>query len=362
MNVDALSQSLDPTYIKGAGTDASPLLIYQSGRTAIYRFRDVGFKVVLEEPNHPSPDERNLKFLHEQYVSSLLPPSCRRREVIDITNFNWQPSLNFKWASGLTIDEWLQRAQSGPQWNLNVRVMAAMAVAKTLSDFHKGGVAYNNLTPDNVVLSPFEGEYVATFIDLSDSVIYRGDRGVNCYPESKINQLKAADLRSLGVVLNQIFGRGDIRAGLEVVSNELVLGHDEEDISRKKQASRPVFEEGLPLYLVSLISALLVTSLSPGMCYKSAQDVFLDLKVMMEDRSGCLSKNDLGEADIKNLLYSQENMFYGRQAQVSVLMQLLQSTTEGNRPRMALITGSPGTGCVPCLSASLPLPAAPFTH
>ena len=45
-----------------------------------------------------------------------------------------------------------------------------MAIAKTLSDFHKGGVAYNSFTPDNIVLSPFEGgDYVATLIDLSNA-------------------------------------------------------------------------------------------------------------------------------------------------------------------------------------------------
>ena len=326
-----------------ARSDDSPQLIYQSDRTAIYRLRDAGFKVIIE-PN-PS-DERHLKLLHEQHVSNLLPASCRRREVADITSFDRRPSLKFKWVIGITLKEWLQKVRSDPHVKLNVRVRAAMAVAKTLSDFHQGGVVYNGLTPDNVVLSPFEDEYVATFIDLSDVIIYRDGGEVNCRPESEIKQLKAADLRSLGVVFNQILGGGAIRAG-DGTGNEKVLGHDEEDISRKKRASQPSFEE-LPLYFVSLVSALLETSMSPGMCYESAQDVFLDIKAMAEDTSGHLSKSNLDETDIKNLLYSQENMFYGRKAQMAVLMNLLQSSAaiDNQHPLMATIIGSPGTGCV----------------
>ena len=132
----------------------TPQLVHQSSgtassRTAIYRLPDdTGLKVIVEDPNL-SEEQILLKILHEQDISNFLPPSCRKRQVIDVTSFDRRPALSFKWANGITLKEWLQKIQVGFQVDSSVRLRAAMAIAKTLSDFHSGGVVYNLLKPEN---------------------------------------------------------------------------------------------------------------------------------------------------------------------------------------------------------------------
>ena len=95
----------------------------------------------------------------------------------------------------------------------------------------------------------------------------------------------------------------------------------------------------------SLISALIDTSTASEVCYESAKDVFLDLKIMAENANGCLSKSKLDESTAKSRLRLQGDIFYGRQVQMSMLLHLFQSSVVlGNQPLMATISGYPGTG------------------
>lgn len=251
-----------------------------------------------------------------------------------MTSFNKRPALSFKWASGITLKEWLQKVQIGAHVDLNVRLRAAMAISKTLSDFHDGGVVYNSLTPENIVLSPFEGEgYVATLIDLSNAIIYRPS-GANVDAEFE-KEMKEVDMKSLGLVLNQLF-RGE-----ESANDDDSVEHVPEDTTqfRRKRGKQQTMGEGLPLYLGSLISALL-----DSLGYKSAKDVYLDLKNMVENTSGCLTKSKLDESTTKGRLRLPEGVFYGRTVQMSMLMHLFQVQQLGNQPLMATISGYPGTG------------------
>eukprot|EP00804_Cyclotella_cryptica_P005744 CCRYP_000079-RE/>CCRYP_000079-RE protein AED:0.10 eAED:0.10 QI:211/1/0.88/1/0.5/0.33/9/0/1307 len=254
--------------------------------------------------------------------------------------------------------------------DLNVRLRAAMAIAKTLSDFHDAGVVINNLTTENVVLDTFEGDYVATFIDLSEAAIFRNDAPDNQGGQKSVDdmaafekQIKQEDLRSLGTVLNQLFrGFQDDSASQSVVrDNTDVFACDRtdtpsktegEDVRRKR--SKPTnASEGLPIYLGSLISTLLLTgretenpnSPASAVNYESAKDVYLDLKTMLENKSRCFRKTDLDECMVESRLKLNTDLFYGRRVQISMLMHLLNSVfMRGNQPSIATISGHPGTG------------------
>ena len=190
-------------------------------------------------------------------------------------------------------------------------------------------------------MAPVEVEYVATFIDLSSALIYRDDSKTDADPIFE-KQLKEVDLRSLGLVLNQFF-RGEERATIEISRRGSRNGHGFEDIQgdtddcRRKRGKQHTFGDGLPLYLGTLISALLETT--NELSYESVKDVFLDLKIMAEDANDCLSKSQMDESTLKSRL-RLGSIFYGRQVQMSMLLHLFQSSVVlGNQPLMATISG-----------------------
>jgi hypothetical protein len=246
-----------------------------------------------------------------------------------------------------------------------VRLRVAMAIAKTLADFHDAGVAYNNLTPENVVLDTFEGDYVATFIDLSEATIFSNGTLLNQVGQVSIEdgaafekQMKQGDLMRLGAVLNQLFrGCEDDNTSTSVDSystQTLAFGgadtprySGEEDVRRKrnKQANRT---DGLPTYLGSLISTLLLTGAETNSLntpvstvhYESAKDVYLDLKTMLENKNQCYCKTDLDEWMLESRLKLDTDLFYGRQVEMSILMRLLHNVFMlGNHPSIATISG-----------------------
>ena len=343
LSLNSLELGESPSRSGGSvgATSTSPhsQLVHRSAGTAIYRQYHIGFKVLLD------PDAASERLLNEHTVSNFLPPSCRKRQVIDVTSFDRQPALRFDWASGVTLREWLRNARSGSQVDLSVRLKAAMAIAKTLSDFHGGGVVYNRLAPENVVLEPFEGEYAATFIDLSGARIYRKDNTVECDPVVQ-KQATEGDLRHLGLVLYYIF-QGEERA----LDEDTTPGHiDPEDVpyrDRRKRGKPLAVAEGLPLYLGTLIAALVETSTPSAACYESAKEVFLDLKTMAQDAHGGCHKIKLDASALKSRLRVEGGAFYGRKVELSMLLHLFQTgVVLGTRPLMAIVSGSPGTGYV----------------
>jgi hypothetical protein len=360
-----------------------------------------------------------LRLLHEQNISKFLPPSTRKRVVEYVKTFNGQPALYFKWSQGVTLKEWMVKVQnrggmgssmggshphgggtmygggghhyqqgglfqSSGYVDLNVRLRAAMAIVKTLSSFHDGGIVYNSLSPENIVLDTYEGDYVATLIDLSDALAYKdhsclgsglgggGDAGEGSNNNNNTTttggddaefekKMKEVDMKCLGIVLNQLF-RGDHSANNATDSGVASSSHsfDEETYgadSRRKRGKQTSPGEGLPLYLNSLISALLSigddscesgslttsSSLTAGGTYENAKDVYLDLKTLAENPKVCLRKSELDESTIDSRLRVQHDAFYGRQVQMSMLLHLFQSVTMvGNQPLMATISGYPG--------------------
>lgn len=123
-----------------------------------------------------------------------------------------------------------------------------------------------------------------------------------------------------------------------------------DSINRSKRRMHGSSGEGLPLYLSSLISALLDTTspVSTGtLRYESARDVYLDLRTVAEDASGKMLARTVEDegALARGKLNLRGDMFYGRQVQMSMLLHLFQSSVAlGSQPLMATVSGYPGTG------------------
>jgi hypothetical protein len=339
-----------------------------SNCTSIYRSHDTGIKVIDQNPSTSSNVQQTMqKLLHEETVSKLLLPQCNNhRQVIGVSSFNDSPALYFKWENGITCEEWLDKVQQiHPQGvEFNVRLRAAMAIAKTLSQFHQCSVAYNSLSPKNIVLTPSEGDYVAKFIDLSDSVI--------CNDEQTFKEMTAVDLTTLGSIFDRLFqtdgGGGSADAGgdggggggeltsLRRVSANSDMEREVSDNNRnvKKRGKQRTPGEGLPLYLGAMISTLLMSGDdydASQLRYESANDVYEDLKALVTQNISHRRNSSFKEAHfdheviIHNRLKLPKDLFYGRQVQMSMILHLLQSSTNlGNQPLMALIAGYPGTG------------------
>ncbi|KAL7470461.1 hypothetical protein ACHAXS_010701 [Conticribra weissflogii] len=338
----------------------TPVIVHRSANTTIYRHRDKGIKVVsgslssTDREMSTLSQERNMKRMqHEQTISQRLPPSCHKRHVLGMTVFQGQTALVFKWANGITLKEWIQKMRIHSHADLNVRLNAAFAIVATLRQFHDNGIVHNRLTADNIVLNSSGGNYDATFIDLQEALDINdvgsgadggaGFNGSDPVDLIVVKKKKRMDLLSLGVVLNQLLQR-DIEVTGKVTARRS-LEDNLDDRNERKRGKQQTPGEGLPLYLSSLISTLL---LSPSEnenteCYENVQDVFNDLKVLIESKQGNLKRYSLDETESRLKLDS--NKFYGRQVQMSMLMHLFQSVVVlGDQPIIAMIAGCPGTG------------------
>jgi hypothetical protein len=226
-------------------------------------------------------------------------------------------------------------------------------------------VAYNALAPKNIVLMPFEGDYVAKFIDLSDAVV--------CNDVQTYKDMTAVDLKSFGRLLDQLFQMegggeggersspssaldgGDDYVGIAYSRRVSVNSEDEGEVAaRSKRGRQRTPGEGLPLYLGAMISTLLISgdddNNSSQLRYESSNDVYEDLKSMLSQnvnnrRSSKEIETNHDDAGLNRRLKIPTDLFYGRQVQMSMIMHLLQSSTMiGDQPLMALIAGYAGTG------------------
>lgn len=372
--------------------EGEPQLVYQSNNTAIYRVHDKGIKVIVS----PNPSEEQiLQLVHELNISKFLPAGARKRRVLDVKGFKGDPAIYFQWTRGKTIAEWMRKARRRRETDVDmtVRLRAAIAIVETLHEFHDGGVVYNNLTPKNVVLDTFEGSYVATFIDLSDAIIY--------YNRDQGFAAKAAetDLRCLGALLAELFCGDDANGISEqqkaIAASVLAGGREEKSSSStqhyalgagsladdyatdeerkeepctrskrgKMQQSSQQLGEGLPMYLNTLISTLLLPELEEGVGgvaaaagaavgasafqirYTSAKDVLLDLRVVEKNPSVYLKPLVMDEHLARGRLQLPGDCFYGRQSEKAMLLHALSSIMMlGGQPMLCAISGSPGTG------------------
>jgi len=355
----------------GIGTDNNNFdqsgfgtIVHQGHKSIIHRNQDDRGVKVLVDKNRPI-DEQFHRLSHELAVSQHLPFSCHKREVINVICRNGKPAMTFQWAHGKTLDKWVGNVQNRhEEVDFIVRLRAAMAIAKTVADFHQGGVAMNGIAMDNIVLDSQEGEYVATFIGLSGAVILRG------LEKDFQEKMRALDLKDLGIILNTLFAGGEnqsneyhsIDSGTRRLSAASFSGHEEDlwgyqsRAKRGKSLTNSTSSIGngspLPLLLSSLISALLRsesrTANESGsgtqICYDNAEDAYLDLKAMLSTPDKLLKKCVWDEAAYRSQLQIQSN-FYGRQVQMTLLMHVYNSALViGGQPVMAIVSGYPGAG------------------
>lgn len=164
-----------------------PILIHSGQQVAIYRLGECkGYKVIVD----PDPtEEQVLCLLAEEEVSRFLPPRCAQRNVIQVKSFQGNPSIEFQWANGVTLEEWLKGGSRG----LKEKLRIAIAITKTLSYFHEGCVVHNCLSFDHIILDVCDELCCASLISLSRAVI------ISELPLDDAETGIRTDLRSLGV-------------------------------------------------------------------------------------------------------------------------------------------------------------------
>lgn len=317
---------------------AQPILVYQSTTTAVYRLVDIGIKVLLVE--HPT-EQHILRLVHEQNVSNYMPPTCQKRQVIDVKGFNGDPAIHFTWVNGNTLTEWLRTDRRGADINIAVRLHAAIAIVKTLVDFHKAGVVYNNLSPDNIILDTFDGSYIATFIDLSKAIIL-SDNNSNARSTGKSVEM---DLKALGQILNAIFDRQYSDSFSFARDDNSTSTEGDEHSYKRKRNKRQAQVDGLPTCLNALISTLKEEGDETSEKYGNAQDVLSDLQVIAMNPQKYLKALKVDDFTLHNRLNAPVGAFYGRQSEVSALYRAFDAVTKHQgQPMVVSISGSPGTG------------------
>lgn len=337
----------DATDTATAG-ESTPQLVYQSNSTAIYRLKDKGIKVLVA--TNPS-EEQILQLVHEHNISKFLNPTCRKRHVLDVKGFKGDPAIYFQWTRGKTLAEWLQKAKRRDM-NMNVRLRAAIAIVEALFEFHDGGVVYNNLSHNNIVLDTFEGSYVATLIDLSEAIIYYSK------DEEFAMKVGETDLKCLGSILSELFcyGGDTDPAGDEDQSSWIQHGatggeteeERKEEPSTRKRGRQLEGGEGLPMYMGTLISTLLLSGENNNAAtsqtrYESASDVLLDLRVVEKNPLIFLKPLILDDFLVRGRLQLPSDAFYGRQSELSMLLHALSSVMMlGGQPMLCAISGAPG--------------------
>jgi len=386
--VDALSIGTRHDYSPGVPTLT---LAYQSSTTQIYRQgKEGGIKVILAGAGHcPNPDpsavtrEESISRLEiERRISNHLPQSLSQRKITKLDAFNGNPAVFFEWVDGITLSKWLEQ---GPVFDLNHRLRTAIAITRTLAEYHAVGVAHNRLSTSNIILDISDRHCIATLIDLSKGVISH-DGGLKD---------KRADLKDLGRVFCELFrenGSGDYEDTKHVLvedhssvedyeclptpskrrgkqkdavdvffrenggeryedTTHVLVEDDEHSPSRskkrgKKRGKQKDAVDDLPLYLSSLIPALMSACNDdcevPGERYEDIKHVLADLNAAAKKYGIYFRPYD--EATSQNRLHLQRGAFYGRQSELAVLMHSLNSVMILGQPVMTAVSGHGGMG------------------
>ena len=230
-------------------------LVHSKRGTNIYRHGKFGYKVLMCDddaalsataavaaavPKTASPvvisEEQILRLVREQTISRYLPNGCKKRRVVDVKGFKGNPSLYFEWVEGVSLKEWMAKTNNhGDEDNdgntdeigskypphqagidfMKERLKVAIAITKTLQEFHYGGVAYNFLTLEHIILqwtsskdndndddkNNEEGECVASLINLSKATVFAE------VTTEEATQAIRKDLNSLGLILGALFSK-----------------------------------------------------------------------------------------------------------------------------------------------------------
>lgn len=327
--------------------EVRPHLVHKSDSTEIYRIKDIGIKVLVGEI---SLEEQKKRLGHEHNITNFLSSSSRQRKVIEKKDYDGRPALWFKWEEGVTLRSWLQK----PGVDLTSRVRAAIAIAKNLSEFHDGGVFYNNLSIDDIVLNTVEGVDIATFVDLSKSGF------IDMRPKADkeyTDMLRRTDLKMMGHVFRAIFHGHDPSFqdydDKEIVLKDILHENDTRDHHHKKRGKPsspgdflPNSQSCLPIYIHSLVSLLISPGSKSCIGYSNAKDVWLDLTSFSEKPNRNIkwveTEQSIGDGKLK---LGGDMMFYGRQVQLSMIHHFFESVIRNDAcPLMSVISGCPGAG------------------
>ena len=325
----------------------------------------MGIKVLVD-PNRS--EDQILQLQHEEQVSRLLLDGCRCRRVVDVRSFRGDPAVHFVWAEGSSLAEWLrdvrntERAERpGNDHVVKVRLKVATAIVETLVQFHNNGVVYNNLLQSNIVLEEVDGSYVATFVDLSEALVFH-------QKDKEFARLAGEiDLKYLGAVLHELFCTNEISSDTNDEEEEKKKGEAQStgesaeegkgnieggtDEQRKRGRQQPVGAgDGLPMYLGTVISTLLLTkedgAATPCQSfYETASDVLNDLREAERYPGVYLRPPVVDDSLARSRLELPADPFWGRRTELSMLLQAFDSATKsGGRSIMVSISGGPGTG------------------
>lgn len=355
----------------GGGGEEPIQLIHSKRGTNIYRHGNVGYKVLMcpEEDVHRPPEktaaaaatvvseEQILKFVREQTISRYLPHGCNKRRVVDVKGFKGNPSLYFEWVEGDSLKQWMNEQQvlgyasgggvAGTQDLMAQRLKVAMSITKSLDEFHFGGVAYNFLTLDHILLqwmgNDNDGQFcIASLINLSRAVVFAE------VSEQDAKEAIRKDLSDLGLIFCALFS-GDSDASLDVerrLSDDILLDLDEANTDRQppatKRGRQRTLGDGLPTYLSSMIYAMMGDeNADASELYDNVSDVLKDLQVVAKNPRLCLVPNV--KAEVRESLVLPKT-FYGRCNEVNLLSRSLQTVAILGKPSIAVISGRGGAG------------------
>ena len=281
--------------------DDSPRLVYTSPKSLVYRqCRDVmGNKIILN-PSASDIQQHKLDIEHEQLIFNHLPSSFHKRNVTKVEEIEGgNLSIHFEWIEGMTLEDLLQQEtgllghQSNTTSVLKTRLAVAIGISKTLLDCHDSGVAYNNLSPSNIILEKTGNDtFEVSFINFSKSIIIFRE-----LDESAKMVANQKDLLGLGHIFQMLFGA---RQGLfdsaqalkDDTDEHMNMDVDDERKKKTKISTEHEGNEGLPLYLVALIAGLLKNK-EMGNNAQNSEERYVNVKDVLDDLKAGVDKFDV---------------------------------------------------------------------
>ncbi|KAL7554265.1 hypothetical protein ACHAWF_017700, partial [Thalassiosira exigua] len=320
-------------------------LIYQSSTTKIYRHGlDCGVKLV--DISKASCVENEVR------ASKHLPPSCNARRIGKVEENGQELWVHFEWANGVTLEEWARSRKERCRDDMKARLRVAIAIAKSLCDFHEASVVHHKLSHTNVIIEETSFGFQAALIDLTKSRILKGG-------EVHVDGI-SGDLRDMGHVFQILFANLNNGGSADVGRRSDTSMDEDEDTEEdfhadynnrtkkrgKSSSQRAQAMEGMPLFVSALISALLdnnsggATNVREGKRYTSTKVVLNDLLAGLSKFDVYFRKFDWKEAS----MWNYHSSFYGRQAEMSTLTSSLKAVMDSGKPMMTSVSGHAGMG------------------
>ncbi len=246
---------------------------------------------------------------------------------------------------GLPLDRFIDEA-----FDLRRFLQLAIAVSAALGQMHRRGLVHKDIKPANIVVDPATNQVWLTGFGIASRLLRERPSpeppeliaGTLAYmaPEQtgRMNRSldSRCDLYSLGVTLYQLF-----TGSLPFVASdptEWVHCH----IARTPPAPRARSEE-VPLQLSAIILKLLAKT--PDERYQTAEGIERDLRRCLGDweTSSSIQAFPLGQRDTADRLLISEHL-YGREHEISVLLDAYDQVIASGTPRLVLVRGQPGIG------------------